>query len=171
MNDSADAKGFSLANSILTVFQERKHRVLTIRYACHKVSAVASMATLATVWLALASARPCYAQTQNQPQAQLVARANEAAPPVPAGANPDTGSSAKTSPAAAPADAPIPPSVAKELEIMRLRIEQLESQLKAHPATEPASAGPGSAASAVSLPATAATKAVCSSRSCSARVT
>jgi hypothetical protein len=152
MNDLAVAKGFSLANGILKVSPERKHRVLTIRYACQKAIAVAGMAT---VWLALTPTTPCYAQTQNQPQAQVVARANEAAPPVSAGANPDTGSTAKSAPSAAPADAPIPPSVAKELEIMRLRIEQLESQLKGHPATEPASAGQTPAASAVNAPVTA----------------
>ncbi len=155
MNDSAVAKGFSLANGNPTVSPERKHRVLTIRYACDKAIAVVGMATLATVWLALAPITPCYAQTQDQPQTQVVARANEAATPVPARANPDTSSSAKSTPPAAPADAQIPPSVAQELELLKLRIEQLESQLKGHSATEPPAAGQAPAASGISVPVTA----------------
>jgi hypothetical protein len=150
MKDLAVAKGFSLANGVLTVTPERKHRVLTIRHACHKAIAVAGMAVLAALWLALAPTTPCNAQTQNQPQTQVVARANEAAPPVPAGANPDTGSAAKSAPPAA--DAQIPPSVAKELEILKLRIEQLESQLKGHSATEPAATGQAPGASGISAP-------------------
>jgi Putative beta-barrel porin-2, OmpL-like. bbp2 len=149
MNNLGTAKGSSLANSILPVCQERKHRVLIIRYACHKAIAVTGMAALAIVWLALAPTTPCYAQTQ------VVARANEGAPPVPA-ASPDTGSTARSAPPpAAPADAQIPPSVAKELEILKLRIEQLESQLKGHSAPEPSAAGQLPAASAVSPSATA----------------
>jgi Putative beta-barrel porin-2, OmpL-like. bbp2 len=156
MNNMVIARGFSLANSIRAVFQERKHSVLTIRHASHKAMAVAGTAALAAVWLALGPPTLCSAQTQNQPEKQVVARANEAASPVAAGASPDTGAAGSASkPTPAPADAPIPPSVAKELEIMRLRIEQLESQLKAHPASEPASAGQASPASAISVPATA----------------
>ena len=49
----------------------------------------------------------------------------------------------------------MPPAVAKELEIMRLRIEQLESQLKGHATTEPPAAGQTAPASSVAAPATA----------------
>jgi len=156
INDLQLATGSSLRNSALPECPERKHTVLTIRYAYHKRIAVAGVATLVTVWLALTATTPCYAQTQNQPQTQMVARANEAATPVPAAANTDTVSTAPSAPPpAAPADAQIPPSVAKELEILKLRIEQLESQLKGHSAAERPAAAQAPAVSGMSTPATA----------------
>ena len=154
-NELLQTKVSSVSNLTLPGCPNRKRRVLTIRCLCQKAFAVAGTATLVAASLALATT--CSAQAQSQPQTQMVARANEAVAPMPNGATPDTGSaaSAKSTPTTSPTDAQVPPAVAKELEIMRLRIEQLESQLKGHATTEPPAAGQTVPASSVTPSATA----------------
>ena len=145
----------SVSDLILQACANKKPRTFTTRYLCHRTIAAAGTAALVAASLALAPT--CSAQTQGPTQAQVVARTNEAAAPVPAGATPETGSAANatSTPTPSPADAQVPPAVAKELEIMRLRIEQLESQLKGHATTEPPAAGQTVPASTITAPATA----------------
>ncbi len=93
----------------------------------------------------------CYAQAQTPTDAQTkVAKLHE---PAGSGAAPDTGATnpSSTRPAAV-ADPGLSPAVAKELEAMKARIEQLEMELKARPAAEPpaAAATPAKAGEPVS---------------------
>jgi hypothetical protein len=88
----------------------------------------------------LTLAPPCYAQTRAQSQVQAhtqaettVAKLNEEAQPAPTNSGADVGTTASTTPgpSTAVADPGVPAAVAKELEIMKARIEQLEMELKA----------------------------------------
>ena len=152
-NKLLGARESNVSGITLQACANRESKIFTTRYLCHRAIAVAGTAALVAASLALATI--CSAQTQSQIQAQ-VARANEAAAPVPAGTTPDTGSASVTStPTPSPADGQVPPAVAKELEILRLRIEQLESQLKGHATTEPPTAGQSAPASSMTAPATA----------------
>ncbi len=106
-----------------------------------KVALPAVLFSLCSWGLMIAQAPRCAAQTreqsptQPQPPAETqLAKLNEAALPAPAGTAADAGTPATTapSPAATVAEPAIPSAVARELEIMKARIEQLEMELKAH---------------------------------------
>jgi hypothetical protein len=101
-------------------------------------TALAAFLSMFTFSLVVTQAPRCYAQTQAQPDAQTkIAALHE---PLPG----DTTTTNSTAPAAAqPAAKPEPElslDVAKELAVMKARIEQLEAELKNHAASEPAPA-------------------------------
>jgi hypothetical protein len=128
-----------------------------------KLSATAAYLMLALV-LVMAQRTSCSAQTSAQLQTQTkLAELREPAPPAPAGTASDaTPASAKAvEPAAKTADPPTPSELAKELEVMKARIDQLEAELKSRSAAAPTSAdaaapvqpSPSSAASPAPAPA------------------
>jgi len=100
--------------------------------------------------LGVVQGAPCYAQTQTSPDAQPKVEA----PHEPLAS--DTGATNSTVPAAAQPEAKPNPEisldVAKELAVMKARIEQLETELKSRAATEPATST--SAAGSKSTPVT-----------------
>jgi Putative beta-barrel porin-2, OmpL-like. bbp2 len=98
------------------------------------VSALFSMLALS---LGVGQSAPCYAQTQSQEDSQTkVAAMHEASAD-------DTGTPKSTTPVTAQpggkSDAEISLDIAKELEVMKARIEQLEAELKSRAASGPAS--------------------------------
>src|ERR1700690_3858251 len=106
-----------------------------------------------------------YAQAQAQPAEQTKVAEVRASDPAVAGAPvPDTGStnSKVAEPAAKLADPAVPPEVTKELELMKARIDQLESELKerAAPTAAVAMAAPAQPQTESSPPAAAAPPAV-----------
>ena len=103
-----------------------------------KAALPAVLFSLCSWGLMVAQAPRCAAQTREQSQSQApaetkLAKLNEAAP-VPAAPAADAGTTAITapSPSTTVADPGMPAAVARELEIMKARIEQLELELKAH---------------------------------------
>ena|ERR1700730_18273138 len=79
----------------------------------------------------IAALRPrCYAQTQAQPDAQSkLAKLHEDAPPSANGSDRDAVSADSLDRSATPKASEVPAAVAKELEAMKARIEQVESRL------------------------------------------
>ncbi|MGC1448799.1 MAG: outer membrane beta-barrel protein [Candidatus Sulfotelmatobacter sp.] len=99
-------------------------------------TAAVAMLSMFALFLAMSQVLRCDAQTQTQSESQTkIAELHE---PLPAGTAPTKG----TAPAAAqPAATPDPEfslEVAKELAVMKARIEQLEAELKSRSAGEPA---------------------------------
>ncbi|MGP8143775.1 MAG: outer membrane beta-barrel protein, partial [Terriglobales bacterium] len=131
-----------------------------------KFALPAVLFSLCSWGIIITQAPPCAAQATEQLQAQpqppaetKLAKLNEAALPVPVATAADAGTTTTTapSPAVRVADPEIPAAVAKELEIMKVRIEQLEMELKSRAATTDASLTAGTPAkAAVALPAVAA---------------
>ena len=96
---------------------------------------VAKLLAMSVFCLAIAQGSLCYAQAQTQPQSQTkLARLDD--PGKPSSENTAEAKSGET-PAATPA--PDPSEIAKELAVMKARIEQLEAELKSRTATQPAS--------------------------------
>ncbi len=99
--------------------------------------------------LVMAQRTPCYAQASAQPQAETkIAELRESAQPTIAGTTSDASpAGAKAAePSAKPADPPATGDLAKELEVMKARIDQLEAELKSRSAAAPLSPTPASAA-------------------------
>ena len=100
-------------------------------------TAAVAMLSMSALFLAMAQVPRCDAQTQAQSESQ--AKIAELHEPLPAGTAPTKGTAA---PAAAQPAAPPDPEfsldVAKELAVMRARIDQLEAELKSRSAGEPA---------------------------------
>jgi hypothetical protein len=116
----------------------RNGDVKTMRRPSRTTTALAAFLSMFILSLVVTQAPHCYAQTQTQPDAQTkIAALHE---PVPG----DTSTTSSTAPAAAqPAAKPEPElslDVAKELAVMKARIEQLEAELKNHAASDPAPA-------------------------------
>jgi hypothetical protein len=110
----------------------------TMRRPPRTTTALAAFLTMFTLSLVVTQAPRCYAQTQVQPDAQTtIAVLHE---PLPG----DTSTTNSTAPAAGqPAAKPDPEislDLAKELAVMKARIEQLEAELKSHAESEPAPA-------------------------------
>jgi len=109
-----------------------------MRTPLRKPVAVSAFVPMLVLSFCVAQGARCYAQTQTQPDSPTkVAVLRE---PLPA----DTSSAKTTTPAAAqPAAKPEPETsvdIAKELAIMKARIEQLEAELKSRATAEPAAA-------------------------------
>jgi hypothetical protein len=132
--------------------EKRVVRRLTI--AGRNAIRVAAVHLALAVTLLLGTRTSCYAQDTTPPQVQTkLAEMREPSQPSPTGASSDASTaSAKDAEAAAkPADPPASPdALAKELEAMKARIDQLEAELKSRVAEPP------SAASATTAPADAA---------------
>jgi hypothetical protein len=133
----------------------------------HHSRALLFLPLLLSVGFVLAQAPGCYAQVENQKQPQpdsQIARLGGAAQPSAAGsaAAPATAANGAASPSTSIGDPTIPPAVEKELEALRARIQQLESERKKSDA--PADGGSLSAGSSGSAtettPATATTSSV-----------
>ena len=109
----------SVENRALTVSPQRRQRGLAIgcsgRVTTPTVAVIVAAITLFPAMLG-------YAQAQTQQEAQTVARANTA--------------SAASAPSPAAAEEPVPPAIARELEIMKARISQLEEELRRRPSGE-----------------------------------
>ena len=120
----------SVGNRALTVFAKRKQRGLAAGFMGR-----ATTPTVAVIFIAiiLSPAMRGYAQAQTQLEPQTVARANDPARTASASSEVNT---TKAASAAAPAEEPLPPAVARELEIMKARISQLEEELKRRPSGE-----------------------------------
>ena len=101
-----------------------------------KPGVVSALVPMLVLSLGMGHSARCYAQTQTQGDAPPKVAALHTSSPE------DTGATKSTVPAAAqPVPAPNPdPSleIAKELAVMKARIEQLEAELKSRAATEPA---------------------------------
>jgi hypothetical protein len=110
----------SVGNRVLTMFAQRKRRGSAI--ACSGRTTKPTVAVILGAIILFPTMRG-YAQTQMQPEPQTVARANT--------------SSAASAASPAPAEEPVPPAIARELEIMKARISQLEEELKRRPSGEP----------------------------------
>jgi hypothetical protein len=126
--------------------EERAMRRMTIIMRKAPVAMVAYV-TFAMV-LVMAQRKSCYAQASAQPQAQTkLAEMREPTPPAPIGtASEASPASAKAAePAAKPADPAAPDALAKELEVMKARIDQLEAEVKSRSAAA-ASTAPAEAA-------------------------
>jgi hypothetical protein len=116
----------------------RNGDVKTMRHPRRTTTAWAAFLSMFTFSLVVTQAPRCYAQTQAQPDAQTkIAALHE---PLPS----DTSTTNSTAPATAqPAAKPVPElslDVAKELAVMKARIEQLEAELKNHAKPESAPA-------------------------------
>jgi hypothetical protein len=122
--------------------EERVMRRVTIVMRKAPVAIVAYVTF--TMVLVVAHRTSCYAQASAQPQAQTkLAELREPTQPAPAGTTSDASpASAKAEPSAKPADPLVPAELAKELEVMKARIDQLEAELKSRGAAAPASATP-----------------------------
>ena len=130
-----------------------------------KFALPAVLVSLCSWGIIITQAPRCAAQTTEQLQAlpqppaeTKLAKLNGAALPVSAATAADAGTTATTapSPAATVAEPEIPAAVARELEIMKVRIEQLEMELKSRSTTTDASLTPGTPAkTAQALPAVA----------------
>ena len=110
-------------------FAEERDRGMNNRKLRSRVTVVAVLFLITGAVAAPGS--HCYAQTQAPPNDETkVAGLHE---PSSGGTTADVGatSSASSTPPASPADAGLPPAVAKELQAMKDRIEQLEMELKA----------------------------------------
>jgi len=73
----------------------------------------------------------CYAQTQAQPDAHTkVANLHQDAPPSADGSDRDAASTDSSHGSEVPEESEVPPAIAKELQAVKARLEQVESQLK-----------------------------------------
>jgi hypothetical protein len=122
----------------------RNGDVKTMRHPRRTTTALAAFLSMFTLSLVVTQAPRCDAQTQAQPDAQTKIAALHG--PLPG----DTSTANSTAFAAAqPAANPEPEvslDVAKELAVMKARIEQLEAELKGSSAAAPASTAPADAA-------------------------
>jgi hypothetical protein len=142
---------------------EDRKQMRTMSTWMRKFALPAVLFSLCNWGLIVIQAPHCAAQTKKQSPAQpqppaetKLAKLNEAALPAPAATAADAGTTATTapSPAATVAEPEIPAAVARELEIMKVRIEQLEMELKSRAATTDASLTAGTPAKAAeALPA------------------
>jgi hypothetical protein len=117
---------------------ERDGDVKTTRPLLCTTTAAAKFFATSVLCLAIAQGSLCHAQAQAQPQNQTkLAKSDE--PGKPSSENAAEAKSAET-PATTPAPDPgISSDIAKELAVMKARIEQLEAELKSRAATVPAS--------------------------------
>jgi hypothetical protein len=114
-----------------------------VRALGRKASSVAAIPLVLVLNLLLAYVPSSHAQAQPLPPAQTkVAKLHDSAQPSSDVVGPDSGmpSSNAAETASKPADPEIPAAVAKELEAMKARIEQLEMELKARGTAQPAAA-------------------------------
>jgi hypothetical protein len=107
-----------------------------MRALSRKPTAVSAFFSILILSLGVGASARCYAQTQVEPSDQPKVAAVREPLPTDAGAASRT-ESATAKPAAAP-DPEISLDIAKELAVMKARIEQLEAQLKSRAAAEPA---------------------------------
>jgi len=135
--------GWWMLNNVSHNFQrERDRDVKTMKNPLRKVQEAAAFSCMLVLGLAFAQAPSCYGQTQSQNSAPVeLASLNETAQPSVAGT---TNANASNSTAASSnesssrptsaAESDVPSAVAKELEAMEKRIEELETALKARDA-------------------------------------
>ena len=119
---------------------ERDGDVNTTRLRLRKTTAPAMFLVISLFCLAIAQGSLCAAQAQDHPQNQAkIAKLD--APGKPSSENPaETGSKNVEMPAATPAlDPATSADIAKELAVMKARIEQLEAELKSRAGSVPAS--------------------------------
>jgi len=119
-----------------------------------KPVAVSAFFAMIVLSLSVGQVASCYAQTQTQPNNQpKVAALHDPSPE-------DSATKSTAPPSARPTATPDPDTsadIAKELAVMKVRIEQLEAELKSRAATtQPGSAQPGSAQPGSAPPAPAA---------------
>jgi hypothetical protein len=141
-----------MVNEVKGKFQSERNRdVKATKTPLRKAAEVAAFSCMLILGLALALGPGCYAQAQTQAPARTeLASANEPAQPSPAGpTNATTTDGAVATNSATPdkpssaAESEIPAAVAKELEAMEKRIEELEAELKARDAAaQPAAPAP-----------------------------
>jgi hypothetical protein len=129
------ARSVSRLEKRFATFEPEKDRdVETMRTPLRKNIAVAICSLMLTFSLPV---ERCFAQDQAETTAAptKVAKLHEPAEGAPAA---DTGAAANTTPsrAAEPAEPGVPPAVARELEAMKLRILQLETELKGRAASD-----------------------------------
>jgi len=116
----------------------RNGDVKTMRRPPRTTTALAAFLSMFTLSLVVTQAPRCYAQTQVQPDAQpKIAALHE---PLPGDATRTNSTAPATAQPPAKPEPEISLDVAKELAVMKARIEQLEAELKNHAASEPAPA-------------------------------
>jgi hypothetical protein len=121
-NDSKPGKGWTVKSMMALVHKAQSDSAISLVFACS---------------LVFAQGLSCCAQTQAQPPAQAkVAELHDSGQPATDKTASDTGTvdGKRVEPAVKPADPATPAEVRKELELMKARIEQLESELKDHAA-------------------------------------
>jgi hypothetical protein len=106
-----------------------------MRFLLRKPVAVPAFVSMLVLGFGLAQGARCYAQTQTQPDAETKVAALHEPPPEETGA-PKTTAPAAAQPAARP-DPEMSLDIAKELAVMKARIEQLEAELKSRTAASP----------------------------------
>jgi len=154
-----------MVNKLIRNFNvERDRDVKNMETLWRKAVGIAVFCCTFILTFAFAQASSCYAQAQ-APAPKELASLNEPAPPSPAGttnttttaaATPATSSKESPTQPVSTTDADVPPAVAKELDAMEKRIEELEAALKAkdaaaQPAADP-SATPDASAAAAPIP-------------------
>src|SRR5450631_4084917 len=116
----------------------RNGDVKTMRRPPRTTTALAAFLSMFTLSLVVTQAPRCYAQTQVRPDAQpKIAALHE---PLPGDATRTNSTAPATAQPPAKPEPEISLDVAKELAVMKARIEQLEAELKNHAASEPAPA-------------------------------
>jgi putative OmpL-like beta-barrel porin-2 len=119
---------------------ERDGDVKTTRFRLRTTTLAAKFLAMFFLCVAIAQGSLCHAQTQAQPQNQTkLAKLDESRKP--SSENPaETGSKSAETPAATPAPDPGISSaeIARELAVMKARIEQLEAELKSRAVSAPA---------------------------------
>jgi len=128
---------------------ERSRHVKAKEFSSRRALPLAACFLMLALCLALVGAPTSSAQSQSQSAApKEFAALNDSAPAAPAA----TKSESSSKPASS-ADAEIPAAIAKQLEEMERRIEELETELKARDAAAPPAAQPAESSSASADPA------------------